>query len=107
MLLQFRSNRIKILTNHHVSADAVENIPTSTSMSVILLLLGLLAIGAGLTAIGFGIPVNSSDPGYTLIVSGTTALSGGLILLGLAAAVQQLIRIAEGLRARPQSRPAR
>jgi hypothetical protein len=74
-------------------------------MSVILLLLGLLAIGVGLTAIGFGIPVNGSDLGYTLVVSGTTGLSSGLILLVLAAAVHQLTRIAEGLRARP--RPAR
>jgi hypothetical protein len=76
-------------------------------MSVILLLLGLLAIGAGLTAIGFGIPVNGSDLGYTLVVAGATGLSSGLILLGLAAAVHQLKLIAEGLRARVQSSPGR
>src|SRR5215218_9255166 len=73
-------------------------------MSVILLLLGILAIGAGLTAIGFGIPVYAAELGYTLIVAGTTGLSGGLILLGLSAAVRQLTRIAGVLKLQPQSR---
>ena len=76
-------------------------------MSVILLLLGIVAAGAGLIAIGFGIPVYASELGYTLIVAGTTGLSGGLILLGLAAAVRQLTRIADGLRVRSQSRSVR
>jgi hypothetical protein len=76
-------------------------------MSVILLLLGVLAIGAGLTAIGFGIPVYASELGYTLILSGVTALSSGLILFGLAAAVHQLTRIAQGLRVRAQPRSVR
>jgi hypothetical protein len=76
-------------------------------MSVILLLLGILAAGTGLTALGFGIPIRESELGYTLIVSGATGLSTGLILFGLAAAVHQLTRIAEGVRARPQPRPAR
>jgi hypothetical protein len=39
-----------------------------------------------------------------LILAGTTGLSGGLILLGLAAAVRQLTRIADELKVRPQSR---
>src|SRR5215208_3061787 len=73
-------------------------------MSVILLLLGIVAAGAGLIAIGFGTPVYASELGYTLILAGTTGLSGGLILLGLAAAVRQLTRIADELKVRPQSR---
>src|SRR6202043_3329643 len=75
-------------------------------MSVILFILGILVTGAGIVAIGFGIPINEFNLGYTLIVSGTTAFAGGLILIGLAAAVDQLNQIALGLRPRAAARPA-
>src|SRR5262249_26006814 len=39
----------------------------------------------GFVAIGFGIPINEFTLGTTLIVAGTTALTGGLIQIGLAA----------------------
>jgi hypothetical protein len=74
-------------------------------MSVILFILGILVTGAGIVAIGFGIPINEFNLGYTLIVSGTTAFAGGLILIGLAAAVDQLNQIALGLRPRAGARP--
>src|SRR3954468_2424481 len=77
----------------------------SVRMSVIVLLLGILAAGAGLAAIGFAVPNIGTDFGHTLIIAGATGLTGGLILFGLAAAVGQLTRIAEGLRAR--ARPVR
>ena len=78
-------------------------------MSVVLLVLGILVTGAGLVTmmIGFGIPINEFSLGHTLIVAGSQALSGGLILIGLSAAVRQLTRIAEAVRPRPVSRPAR
>jgi hypothetical protein len=76
-------------------------------MSLIVLLLGILATGAGLAAIGFAVPIFGTDFGHALIVAGATGLTGGLILFGLAAAVGQLTRIAEGLRARTQARPVR
>ncbi len=76
-------------------------------MSVILLVLGLLVAGAGAGAIGFGILINELSLGPTLISAGTSALAGGLILVGLAAAVSELTRIAEALRGRPVSRPTR
>jgi hypothetical protein len=50
--------------------------------------------------IGFGIPINEFTLGTTLILAGTTALSGGLVLIGLSAVVTELGRVAEGLRAR-------
>jgi hypothetical protein len=74
-------------------------------MSVILFILGILVTGAGIVAIGFGIPINEFNLGYTLIVAGTTAFAGGLILIGLAAAVDQLNQIALGLRPRAGARP--
>jgi hypothetical protein len=76
-------------------------------MAVILLVLGILATGAGIVTIGFGIPISEFTLGNTLIVSGTIALSAGLILIGLAAAVGQLTQIAQALRPRAGSRSGR
>src|SRR6516225_142712 len=73
-------------------------------MSVILFILGILVTGAGIVTIGFGIPINEFNLGNTLIVSGTIAFAAGLILIGLAAAVDQLSQIAKSLRARPAAR---
>jgi hypothetical protein len=75
-------------------------------MSLILLILGILLTGAGIVTIGFGIPINEFNLGNTLIVSGTTAAVAGLILIGLAAAVDQLTQIAKALRLRAGARPA-
>jgi hypothetical protein len=74
-------------------------------MSVILFILGILLTGAGIVAIGFGIPINEFNLGNTLIVAGTTAAAAGLILIGLAAAVDQLSQIAKALRPRAGARP--
>jgi hypothetical protein len=75
-------------------------------MSVILLTLGILVAAAGTLAIGFGIPINEFTLGTTLIIAGTAALTGGLTLIGLAAVVSELGRLAEALRTRPVARPA-
>lgn len=74
-------------------------------MSVILFILGSVVTGAGIVAIGFGIPINEFNLGNTLIVSGTIGFAAGLILIGLAAAVDQLSQIAKALRVRPATRP--
>jgi hypothetical protein len=75
-------------------------------MSVILFILGILVTAAGVVTIAFGIPINEFTLGNTLIVSGTTAVAAGLILIGLAAAVDQLSQIATALRPRAGARPA-
>jgi hypothetical protein len=75
-------------------------------MSMILSILGLVVIAAGSVAIGFGIPINEFNLGNTLIVSGTIAFAAGLILIGLAAAVDQLTQICNALRPRSGLRPA-
>jgi hypothetical protein len=74
-------------------------------MAAILFMLGVVLAVAGLVTLGFGISINEFTLGTTLIIAGTTALTGGLILLGLSAAVTELGRIAEGLRHRA-ARPA-
>jgi hypothetical protein len=76
-------------------------------MHIVVLLMGLLAAGAGLAAIGFGIPINEFSLGNTLIIAGTIGLSAGLILIGLASALRRLNRIAEALAARPVPRGLR
>ena len=67
-------------------------------MSVVLFVIGLLVTAAGFVTIGFGIPINAFSLGNTLIISGTVAVCGGLILIGTSMAVRQLTRIAEALR---------
>ena len=73
-------------------------------MSVLLYVVGALAVVAGAAAIAFGIPVKEFSLGDTLILAGTVAMTGGLILIGLGAAVAQLQRVAEMLGARPLGR---
>lgn len=80
------------------------------SMSIMLSLLGIVIAAVGIAAIGFGIPINEFTLGTTLIVAGVSALTGGLILIGLAAVVAELGRLGEAVRARiavrPEARPA-
>lgn len=76
-------------------------------MSVVLLIVGILLAGAGLAAGGFGVLFNELNLGATLILAGTTALCGGLVLVGLAAVVTELRRVSEGLRVKPIARPGR
>jgi hypothetical protein len=75
-------------------------------MSVILYLLGILVAAVGVAAIGFGIPINEFTLGTTLIVTGVTGLTGGLILIGLAAVVSELGRLRDALKTRPVARRA-
>ena len=76
-------------------------------MSVILLMLGIVVASAGAAAICFGIPINELILGSTLIIAGATALTGGLVLIGLSTVVSELNHLAEALRARPSARPSR
>lgn len=73
-------------------------------MHLSLLILGVMVTMAGAAMIAFGIPINEFGLGNTLIIAGTTAFIGGLILIALSDAVKQLRRIAEGQMARPGAR---
>ncbi len=64
-------------------------------MHISLFLLGLLTAATGFIAIGFGLPVHAFSFGNTLIIAGATAVVGGFLLIGLAAVVRQLKRIAD------------
>jgi hypothetical protein len=75
-------------------------------MSVIVLVMGLLITGAGVIALGFGIPIHTSALGQTLIIAGATGFVGGAVLIGLAAVLARLAAIAKSLTTRPASRVA-
>src|SRR5437868_14862622 len=75
-------------------------------MTLVLMAVGLLATATGLLTIGFGIPINAFSLGNTLIISGTIAAASGLVLIGLAAVLSQLRRIAEALKSRAPVRAA-
>src|SRR2546421_7483428 len=66
-------------------------------MSVTVLILGILVVVGGLASLGFGIRISEFSLGHTLIVTGTTALSSGLVVIGVAAAISKLAQIAEAL----------
>src|SRR3974390_1482909 len=70
-------------------------------MSTLLYVLGVLATLAGVVALGLGRPASALDFGNTLIAAGTTSAVGGLITIGLAAAIGRLQRIADFLSAPP------
>ncbi len=76
-------------------------------MFYLLLLFSLMTLGAGVFLIGFGAPIRETMFGSALIISGTVSVVGGFLLVGLAAAVQELRRIVQGLRRMPGVRPAR
>jgi hypothetical protein len=66
-------------------------------MSRVLLVLGVIVTLLGAAMVAYGIPINEFGLGNTLIIAGTTAIVGGLILIALSNAVKQLRRIAENL----------
>jgi hypothetical protein len=73
-------------------------------MHAFLLSIGVIATAIGMFTIGFGIPINEFSFGNTLIIAGTVSVTGGLILIGIAAAVRQLRRVADAVEGRPPMR---
>ena len=81
-------------------------------MATVFYVVGTVVLLAGLAAIGLGTPASALDFGNTLLMIGTTASVGGLLLIALGAVVAQLQRIAENLafeaerHAQPAFKPA-
>ena len=76
-------------------------------MSGLLFGVGAFAAVVGAVMIGYGIPINEFSFGNTLIIGGTTAAVGGLIVIGLGVVVAQLKRLAEALATRAPIRSSR
>ncbi|MCW5682942.1 MAG: hypothetical protein KIT85_01010 [Pseudolabrys sp.] len=70
-------------------------------MAILLMILGALSACAGVAAIAYGMPIKEFSLGNTLILSGTTALVGGMLIVAVGVAVRQLREIADGLASRP------
>lgn len=66
-------------------------------MSTIFLITGIVVTVAGAVALAFGVPINAFEFGNTLIVSGTIAFVGGLLLTGIAMTIRELHVIARNL----------
>lgn len=66
-------------------------------MTVALLVAGIVAVGAGLLAVLFGIPVKEFSFGNTLILVGVVGLCTGMLLMGLSAVLAELKLIARRL----------
>lgn len=64
-------------------------------MSFLLFVLGALMAAAGILMVGFGIPINEFSLGNTLIISGTTAVAGGAVVIGLAVVARQVRALAD------------
>ena len=76
-------------------------------MSGVLYGVGAIAFVLGVVTIGFGVPSSDFSFGNTLIVAGTTAAVGGLIIVALGVAVSRLEQLAEALVPRVPGRPVR
>jgi hypothetical protein len=69
-------------------------------MFYLLLLFSFIAVAAGVFVVGFGVPIRETPFGAGLLTVGSVAITGGFILVGLAAAVRELERVVQGLKAR-------
>ena len=69
-------------------------------MGLVLLVLGTVVAACGVAAMafGFGIPANEFNLGGALISGGSTALVGGLVLIGLSAVVSELRRLGDAMK---------
>jgi hypothetical protein len=67
-------------------------------MVMFLLLLGFIAVAAGVYGLGQGVPVRDTTFGAAMLVAASVAITGGVILVGLAAAVSELRRALRHLR---------
>ena len=74
-------------------------------MSMLLFIIGGIAVMVGAAMVAFGVPINEFSFGNTLIVSGSTVGTGGLIIIAIAAAVSRLNRIAEAIAQRAEPFP--
>ena len=69
-------------------------------MFYLLLFFSFIAMAGGVFVLGFGIPIRETQFGAALLMAGGVAITGGFILVGLAAAVRELQRVVQGLKAR-------
>jgi hypothetical protein len=75
-------------------------------MVFLLSLLSFIAVAAGVFGLGLGVPIRETWFGASLVMAASVAITGGFVLVGLAAVVSQLRQLAQGFKA-PLSRMPR
>jgi hypothetical protein len=75
-------------------------------MVFLLSLLSFIAVAAGVFGLGLGVPIRETWFGASLLMAASVAITGGFVLVGLAAVVSQLRQLAQGFKA-PLSRMPR
>ena len=68
-------------------------------MVFLLALLSFITVAAGVFGLGLGIPIRETWFGAALLMAGSVAVTGGFILVGLAAALHELRQIGQGFKA--------
>jgi hypothetical protein len=68
-------------------------------MVFLLALLSFITVAAGVFGLGLGVPIRETWFGAALLMAGSVAVTGGFILVGLAAAVHELRQIGHGFKA--------
>src|SRR5215475_6038974 len=68
-------------------------------MVFLLSLLSFIAVAAGVFGLGLGVPIRETWFGASLLMAGSVAITGGFVLVGLAAVVSQLRQVAQGFKA--------
>src|SRR6266436_4929036 len=78
-------------------------------MVFLLALLSFITVAAGVFGLGLGVPIRETWFGAALLMTGSVAVTGGFILVGLAAGVHELRQIRQGFKAPPSgmTRPVR
>ena len=66
-------------------------------MYIVVLVLGVFAAVAGALTVLFGLSIKEFSFGSTLLITGTTAFVGGLIMVAVGGAIRELHRIAQAL----------
>ena len=65
-------------------------------MSVLLFIIGGIAVMVGAATVAFGIPINEFSFGNTLIVAGTPIGTGGLIIIAIVVGMLVVLRLLAG-----------
>ena len=68
-------------------------------MVFLLALLSFITVAAGVFGLGLGVPIRETWFGAALLMTGSVAVTGGFILVGLTAAVHELRQIRQGFKA--------
>jgi hypothetical protein len=74
-------------------------------MVFLLALLSFITVAAGVFGLGLGVPIRETWFGAALLMTGSVAVTGGFILMGLAAVVYELRQIGQGFKAPASGMP--